>query len=71
MKFKLAYNKCPHGIGMISLDDEDGGTKLTNSRCCGRWTTVKSFTMDKDDLLASIKCFKEAVSELKKEEKKK
>ena len=44
MKF-LTLNRCPHGIEMISLDDEGGGTNLTGNKCCGRWHEVKRWPM--------------------------
>lgn len=47
---KLVINKCPtHGYWSVSIDDEHGGTRVTRSKCCGRWDTVKEFTLSQSD----------------------
>lgn len=43
---KLCIVRCPtHYYYAISIDDPDTGigTRVTPSKCCGRWDTVKEF----------------------------
>lgn len=44
----LSIDKCPHhGWLAICINDSDGGgTRLTPSKCCGRWDTVKAWPLD-------------------------
>ena len=55
-KFTLSIDRCPvHGYYAVSVNrrDADGGgsgTRLTPSKCCGRWDETKSWTMTKDRL---------------------
>lgn len=44
-KYNLTLNCCPHGIKMISIDDQRGGTNLTGQKCCGRWNVIKEWPM--------------------------
>lgn len=54
----LSICKCPeHGTWMLSVDDEGGGTRITSSKCCGRWDVVKRFPM-------TAKQLREAAAEL-------
>lgn len=41
----LTINKCArHGYWAIGIDHEDGtGERLTHSKCCGQWETVRAF----------------------------
>lgn len=55
--YYLSLNECPHGHGvrMISLDHRypngDGsGTRLTNQKCCGSWTTVQQWPVSRANL---------------------
>ena len=44
----IAINKCPkHGYYMISVEDDNGGFRLTGSKCCGSWKTVQRWKVDK------------------------
>lgn len=43
--FAIVLNRCPHGVEMISIDNEGGGTNLTGNKCCGRWHEVKVWPM--------------------------
>lgn len=45
MSWTLALNRCRHGVEMISLDHNGGGTNLTGNKCCGRWDVVKEWPM--------------------------
>ena len=48
----LAMDKCPHGCWAITVNLRGRhGTRLTHSKCCGTWTTVREWTMSKADLL--------------------
>lgn len=45
-KHSLAINVCQdHGVWAISIDDESGGIRLTDGKCCGRWEVVKSWPL--------------------------
>lgn len=45
-KMMLSICRCPtHGYWSVSIDDESGGTRLTPSKCCGRWSIVKSWRL--------------------------
>ena len=46
----LTICKCPHGIWSVSVDADHSGTRLTPSKHCGRWDTVKSWPMTADQL---------------------
>jgi hypothetical protein len=46
---KLTINKCNHGTFAISLDDENGGTRLTPSKCCGSWKEVQAWELSAED----------------------
>lgn len=58
MSFRLSLNRCPvHREFMaIMLDEYDDneqtgtGTRLTPSKCCGRWDTIKSWPLTKKQL---------------------
>lgn len=41
----ISVNKCPeHSAYAISIDDENGvGSRITPSKCCGKWETVFSW----------------------------
>ena len=41
----LTIDKCPHGTYSVSLMDDDGGVRLTPSKCCGRWDEIKRWSM--------------------------
>jgi hypothetical protein len=46
--FKLCVDRCPtHRFSAVSLQSPDGtGLRLTYSKCCGTWETVKRFDTD-------------------------
>jgi hypothetical protein len=70
MKYFLAYNRCPlHGFESISLDNDDGGTRLTRGKCCGRWDVVIKFPMSTRSLNDAITVFENAINDLVAEEK--
>jgi hypothetical protein len=62
-KAYLAINRCPnHGCFSISIDNETGGTRLTDNKCCGRWDIVKRFPMTEKQLrniVIEIECASE------------
>lgn len=38
----LAINKCTHhGFMSVSIDDEDGGVRITPTKCCGSWVVLQ------------------------------
>lgn len=50
--FALAIYRCPvhHDFLSIMVDDSDtgAGTRITSSKCCGRWKLARSFPLDSD-----------------------
>ena len=43
----LCINECPihREFLSISIDSEHGGRRITPSKCCGQWRTVKSWRL--------------------------
>lgn len=37
---RIALNRCPHGVEMLSLDFHHGGTRFAGPKCCGSWRVV-------------------------------
>ena len=59
--FSLSVNRCPthQDFWSICLDRRDpsgdgSGVRLTHSKCCGHWETIKTFTLTKSDLQVMI-----------------
>lgn len=76
LKYSLSIYRCSihQEFWAISLDNQDErgngtGTRLTPSKCCGRWNTVKSFRMNKDDLEGMVGECQSILDEMKKAEK--
>jgi hypothetical protein len=48
LKTYLSINRCPvhSDFWSISIDDEICGQRITPSKCCGRWRTVKQWRLD-------------------------
>lgn len=43
----LAINQCPtHGYWAITVEGDETGERITPSKCCGRWDTVKRWPLD-------------------------
>jgi hypothetical protein len=52
MNKKLVINRCSrHDCYAIAIEDENSGTRVTSSKCCGSWSTVKEFSMSSSDWL--------------------
>ena len=47
----LTITRCPlHGYYAVIIDSPNGGgTRLTPSKCCGRWADLKKFRMSARD----------------------
>lgn len=45
---KLCINQCPdcRKNWSISVDDDEGGRRVTPGKCCGRWKEKKSWPLD-------------------------
>lgn len=57
MKLQISIERCPvHRFRAICLsgDASVGGTRLTPSKCCGRWKTEQAWTIDSERLRADI-----------------
>jgi hypothetical protein len=69
MKRYLAINQCPvHKFWSITLDDESGGIRLTPSKCCGRWDTIKQFSMSITDLREVITACENAIDDMERDQ---
>lgn len=71
IQFSLSINRCPvhpeFQAIMLDCRHQNGsgtGTRLTRSKCCGQWETVKSWPLTKEDLLLAAEEFTEAAGEL-------
>lgn len=44
---KLSICRCPvhPDFWSVSIDDDFTSARVTPSKCCGRWNTVKAFTL--------------------------
>ena len=45
---RLTISRCPEhkSFYAITVDDEyGGGTRVTPSKCCGRWDTIRAFDL--------------------------
>lgn len=52
MSKTLVIMRCSrHDVYGISIDDANGGTRVTPSKCCGSWPTVKEWTLRKSEWL--------------------
>lgn len=46
----IALNRCPHGIEMLSLDNESGGSRFAGPKCCGSWKVIAEWPVSAKDL---------------------
>lgn len=55
----LQINKCPEHPEFlsISIDDEGGGTRIAGSKCCGRWVTVRKWSITEQMAEEAIELF--------------
>lgn len=45
-RWRLAINRCPeHGFHSVSIDEGSGGSRVTPSKCCGRWVVVSAWAL--------------------------
>jgi hypothetical protein len=53
MKVLLELLECPtHKFRAIAIGANAGtSTRITGSKCCGRWTTAQSWRIDADDAI--------------------
>lgn len=53
---KLAINQCPQhpSFWSVSIDDDNGGTRLTPGKCCGRWRVVKEWAVTPKDIAEMV-----------------
>jgi hypothetical protein len=54
------------GFWSISVDTENGGTRLTRGKCCGRWEQVWSTPLDAQmiaDIVTELECVAEDIGE--------
>ena len=52
MALSLTIDRCPHGVYAVGLDDDAAGkgTRLTPTKCCGRWERLAAWPMNEDAL---------------------
>lgn len=58
---KLSINRCPRHpeFWSVSIDDENGGVRLTPGKCCGQWNTVKEWPLTEaawNEIINTIQC---------------
>lgn len=47
---RLSIDRCPlHGYWAVCVDDENGGIRVTPSKCCGQWDRQKAWDLSADD----------------------
>lgn len=48
---KITVSRCPaHDFYAITIDDDNGcGTRVTPSKCCGRWDTTRAWELSAHD----------------------
>lgn len=57
----ICLDQCPdHGLQAISVASLGTGCghRLTNSKCCGKWRTVRQWTVNIDDLIKELQDFR-------------
>lgn len=63
----LAVNRCPkHGVYSVSLDDDNGGMRITPTKCCGTWTVCQRWPLTEElaqDVITEIECAVEESSD--------
>ena len=71
MEAGLAIIRCPvHAFWGISIERGDTGTRLTPSKCCGRWETIQQWRLTSAqwrDLRDEADNMAEAVAEAEEE----
>lgn len=63
----LAINRCPKHPEFFSvcIEDEDGsGTRITPSKCCGEWSTFKTWSLSANNWREIARSAEEAAEEL-------
>ncbi len=46
----LSIDRCPtHGYWAVSIGRGYGSTRLTPTKCCGRWDTVREWKFSEED----------------------
>ena len=55
--FYLAIRRCEnHGYYAVTAEyEQQGGRRLTPSKCCGRWDLVTKFRVDPKQLLKALR----------------
>jgi len=49
---RLAIDQCSrHKFWAISIGDNHSGERITPSKCCGQWTTVREWNLSESDWL--------------------
>lgn len=55
----LSVNQCPHGVYSVSIDGDRTGTRITPSKCCGRWDESQSWPLTEEMtrmIVSEIQC---------------
>lgn len=52
----LCFDQCEvHGFTAISINGNNGGTRITSGKCCGAWKTIRRWKMDGKKLSDAVK----------------
>jgi len=58
----LSIDRCPrHSFMAVSINDGNGGSRLTAGKCCGSWSSIKSWSLTAkgiDEIVKELKSYK-------------
>ena len=65
----VAINQCPdhREYWSVSVDKAHTGTRITPSKCCGRWHVVREWKMTPTQLREAARAFADAAEDLENE----
>ena len=64
----LTIMRCSkHSYWAVSIDDANGGSRITPSKCCGSWSDVKSWRLSEREWRDIANQATEAADELAKD----
>lgn len=63
----LCIDRCSkHDFYAISIGDDDTGTRLTPSKCCGSWSTLRSWRFNQEQLQRLVNDIQSEIDYMKK-----
>lgn len=65
MNYYLSIDECKqHGFHAVCIGNDDTGTRLTPTKCCGSWTLVKRWKLTPesiDSMVTELEVAKEQI----------